>query len=59
MAGTTLRAPAADLDSAAEVLAAARERRAAALEAERDVFVLAVQWAAMHSVDSLQDAAMW
>jgi hypothetical protein len=59
MAGTTLRAPAADLDSADQVLAAAREQRAVAAEAERKLFLLAVEWAAMHSVDSLQDAAMW
>jgi hypothetical protein len=59
MTGSTLLDTAADLDSAGEVLAAARERKAAALSAERDVFVLAVQWAAMHSVDSVHEAATW
>ena len=52
MAGTTQ-----DLDTAADVLAAARDRRAAADRAEVDLLQLAVAWAGMHSVDSIADAA--
>ena len=41
----------------AEVLAAARDRRRAADAAEADLLALAVEWAVMHPVDSLDDAA--
>ncbi|MCW2797107.1 MAG: endonuclease, partial [Nocardioides sp.] len=46
-------------DAPGEVLAAARERTEAAMLAERDRFELAVEWGAMHSVDSLDRAATW
>jgi hypothetical protein len=59
MTNTTLLDPAASADAPGEMLAAARERKAAALEAERDLFVLAIEWVAMHSADSLGDAATW
>ncbi len=49
--------PAADLDTAAAVLAFARGDRAAADAAEADKLQAAVAWAAMHSVDSLAEAA--
>jgi hypothetical protein len=52
----TLPAPA---DSPAGVLAAARAARAAADREEARVLALAVEWAAMHSVDSLGKAASW
>ncbi|GAW57112.1 uncharacterized protein PD653_4554, partial [Nocardioides sp. PD653] len=53
MAATT------ELDTATAVLAAARERRAVADQAESEQFQLAAQWAAMHSVDSIGPAAVW
>jgi hypothetical protein len=53
MAATT------DLDTATAVLAAAREDKIAADAAEVRMFQRAVEWAAMHSVDSLGPAALW
>ena len=47
----------ADLDTAAAVLAAAREDTALADAAEARKLQAAVAWAAMHSVDSLAEAA--
>ncbi len=47
----------AELDTAAEVLDFARARRAAADRAEAEVLQAAVAWAAMHSTDSVDDAA--
>src|SRR5687768_11725081 len=52
----TLPTPA---DSPAGVLAAARAARAAADREEARVLALAVDWAAMHSADSLAEAAAW
>ena len=50
--------PAADLDTAAAVLARSREDRTAAADAaEASKLQAAVAWAAMHSVDSLAEAA--
>ena len=46
-----------DLDTAAAVLEFVRGRRADADAAERDLLQAAVDWAAMHSVDSIEDAA--
>ena len=47
-------------DSAAEVLAGVREFRAVENEAAIRQLRLAVDWAAMHSVDSIEEAAtMW
>ena len=43
-------------DTAAGVLAAARERRAAADRAEADLLGLAVQWAMIHPAETLDDA---
>ncbi|HEX6149091.1 HNH endonuclease signature motif containing protein [Nocardioides sp.] len=43
-------------DDAAGVLAAARERRAAADRAEADLLALAVQWAVIHPAETLDDA---
>src|SRR5215207_9714618 len=51
------RSPADDLDTAAAVLAAAREDTALADAAEARKLQRAVAWAAMHSVDSLDQAA--
>ncbi|GAB2867489.1 13E12 repeat family protein [Nocardioides pacificus] len=45
-------------DTAAAVLEAARARRSTADRAEVEQLQLAVDWAAMHSVDSLTDAAL-
>jgi hypothetical protein len=53
MAATT------ELDTASAVLAAAREETQAADMAEVRRFQLAVDWAAMHSVDSIGPAAVW
>ena len=53
MASTT----APELDTATAVLAFVRGRRADADAAEADLLKAAVDWAAMHSVDSLDDAA--
>jgi hypothetical protein len=47
-----------DLDTATAVLAAAREHTATAQAAEAGRFQMAVDWAAMHSADSL-GAAAW
>ena len=49
--------PATDLDTAAAVLAFARGESAAANTAESHKLQAAVAWAAMHSVDSLAEAA--
>jgi hypothetical protein len=46
-----------DCDSAGAVIAFVRARRRSALRAEADLLASAVSWAAMHSVDSLDDAA--
>ena len=43
-------------DSAAGVLAFARERRAAADRAEADLLQAAVQWAVIHPAETLEDA---
>ncbi|MGH3659272.1 MAG: hypothetical protein ACRDUA_21700, partial [Micromonosporaceae bacterium] len=43
-------------DTASAVLAAARERRAAADAAEADLLGLAVQWAIIHPAETLDDA---
>ncbi len=48
---------AAELDTAAAVLDAVRSERHAADAAEARILALAVDWAAMHSVDSIEDAA--
>ena len=47
-----------DADSAAAVLADVRSARAAADAEEARILKLAVDWAAMHSTDSLADSAM-
>ena len=52
MAGTQ------DLDTASAVLTAARSSRTAADLAEAEQFQAAVAWAAMHSTDSIADAAV-
>jgi len=44
-------------DTAAGVLCAARDRRRAADRAEADLLALAVDWAAMHPVDSIHEPA--
>src|SRR5215213_9820444 len=51
------RSPADDLDTAAAVLEFARGESAAANAAESNKLQAAVTWAAMHSVDSLAEAA--
>ena len=51
-------APVRDLDSASAVLAFAREQRRAAEVAEANMLKAAVEWAGLHSVDSLEDAAV-
>jgi hypothetical protein len=51
--------PATDLDTASAVLAAAREETQVAEMAEARRFQRAVDWAAMHSVDSIGPAAVW
>ena len=48
-----------DLDSAAAVLAFARDRRAAADRAEADVLLAAVTWAEQHPPESIDLAATW
>jgi 5-methylcytosine-specific restriction endonuclease McrA len=48
-----------DLDSPAEVLRFARERRAAAERAEADVLLAAALWAEQHPPESIQDTATW
>ena len=50
-------APVLELDTASAVLDAARQARAAADREEARLLMLAVDWAAMHSVDSITDAA--
>jgi len=50
-------AQALEVDDPSAVLAAVRVRRADADAAEADLLRLAVDWAAMHSTDSLEDAA--
>ena len=45
------------LDTAGAVLDFARTRRADADRAEADLLAAAVQWAAMHSTESIDDAA--
>ena len=52
MTSTALELP----DTASGVLAAARERRAAADRAEADLLMLAVQWAVLHPAETLDDA---
>ena len=46
-----------ELDTATAVLAFARTRRADADRAEADLLQAAIRWAAMHSTDSIDDAA--
>jgi len=46
-----------ELDTASAVVDFAREQRRLADEAEANLLFAAVQWAAMHSVDSIEDAA--
>uniref|UniRef100_UPI00356B584A hypothetical protein n=1 Tax=Nocardioides sp. TaxID=35761 RepID=UPI00356B584A len=47
-----------DVDTAAAVLAFARGQRSVADRAEAELLQAAVAWAAMHSTESLADAAM-
>ena len=51
------RSPADDLDTAAAVLEFARAKTVDADRAEAEKLQAAVAWAAMHSVDSLEEAA--
>ena len=53
----TIRRPDIEADSAAWVLAAARASRSAADAEEARLLQLAVSWVAMHSVDSIDQAA--
>lgn len=55
----TTPAHVAELDSAAEVLAFARDSRVAADRAEADVLLAAVTWAEQHPPESIHDAATW
>src|SRR4051812_9252406 len=48
-----------DLDTAAAVLALARDSRAAADRAEADLLVAAVTWAEQHPPESIALAATW
>jgi hypothetical protein len=48
-----------DLDTASAVLAAARQQHGAENDAARQQFQLAAEWAAMHSVDSIDHASVW
>src|SRR4051812_49495768 len=50
---------ACDLDTPAGVLSAVRTATSAAQQEECNKMVLAVTWAAMHSVDSMDDAACY
>src|SRR4051794_23090889 len=50
---------ATDLDTPAGVLSAVRDEVAAVMVAERNKMVLVIEWAAMHSVDSMDDAAYY
>ena len=54
----TTTAPVPDLDTAAGVLAFARDRRAAADAAEVDLLRAAVTWADLHPAESIHDAAL-
>ena len=49
--------PALEVDDPSAVLAAARFERSIADQAEANLLRLAVDWAAMHSTDSIEDAA--
>ena len=53
-----MAADAIELDTASSVLASAREQRAIADQAEANLLEAAVQWAAMHSTDSIDEAEM-
>ena len=53
----TIREPDTEQDSAAAVLAAVRSSRSAADAEEARLLQLAVSWVAIHSVDSIHDAA--
>ena len=57
--GISAIAPEVRLDTATDVLAAARDRRRTADLAEADLCQLAVQWAVMHPVDSIHDPASY
>ncbi len=60
MAASTFTDAGAGVDTPGEVLAAVRSETAAAHRAEARKLQLAVDWAAMHSVDSIHDAAtLW
>ena len=48
-----------DLDTAAAVLAFARDSRAAADRSEADLLVAAVRWAEQHPPESIALAAVW
>lgn len=48
-----------DLDTAAAVLAFARDRKRAADRAEADLLVAAATWAEQHPPESIHDAATW
>src|SRR4051812_49570881 len=50
---------ATDLDTPAGVLSAVRDEVAAVMVAECNKMVLAIEWAAMHSVDAMDDAACY
>src|SRR5262245_23712350 len=54
----SMAAEAIELNTAGAVLAAARASRQAADREEARLLMLAVDWAGMHSVDSIEDAAM-
>ena len=56
---TTTQDDEAELDSAGEVLAFARDSRVAADRAEADVLLAAVTWAEQHPPESIHDAATW
>src|SRR3954452_716162 len=50
---------ATDLDTPYAVLSAVRDEVATVMAAERNKMVLAIEWAAMHSTDSMDDAAYY
>src|ERR1051326_416605 len=52
-------APVRELDTASAVLGYARDQRRAADQAEANLLQAAAAFAAMHSVDSLEDAAVF
>src|SRR3978361_2234718 len=56
---STLLGQAVELDSAADVLAFARSRRAEANQAEADVLAAAATWAMQHPAESIHHAACW